>query len=299
MMKHLPVLLNESIEGLDIKPDGIYVDLTFGGGGHSREIIKRLENGRLIAFDVDEEAQKHLINDDRFVFHHANYAFFKNFLMMEGIDLVDGVLADLGVSAFHLDDASRGFVFREDCRLDMRMNTNQDLDAEKLVNEYSPEQLKIMFREYGDLPVAGKLAHSICAQRKLKRISTSAELVEAIGKLIPKGSENKFLARVFQSIRIEVNREKEGLMEMLTMAAGVIRPGGRLVVISYHSVEDRIVKNFIRAGNFTGREDKDFFGNISRPFEEVNRKVIIPGENELKINNRARSAKMRIAAKTK
>ncbi len=292
---HTPVLLKESINGLQIKPDGIYVDVTFGGGGHSREIIKHINKGKLIAFDQDDDALPNLIDDKRFVFINHNFRFLKNFLKYHKIDQVDGLLADLGVSSHHFDDPERGFSFRFDGELDMRMNQSAQTSAKNVVNEYEEGDLAKIFWEYGELKNSRKLAKAIVDQRRNKKIETIKEFTDVLMPYLPKHAEHKFLAKVFQALRIEVNREMKFLKDMLFQTIEVIKPGGRLVVITYHSLEDRIVKNFIKNGLFEGEVEKDFFGNIEVPFKAVNRKIIVPGEAEIKKNNRARSAKLRIA----
>lgn len=292
---HTPVLLKESIEGLQIKPEGIYVDVTFGGGGHSREIIKHINKGKLVAFDQDDDAVPNLIDDKRFVFVNHNFRFLKNFLKYHKIEKVDGILADLGVSSHHFDNPERGFSFRFEGELDMRMNQSAKLSAKNVVNEYEENDLAKIFWEYGELKNSRKLAKVIVDQRSIKKIETIKDFTDILMPYLPKHAEHKFLAKVFQSLRIEVNREMEFLKEMLLQTIDVIKPGGRLVVITYHSLEDRIVKNFIRNGLFEGEVEKDFFGNMDVPFKAVNRKVIIPSDNEIEQNNRARSAKLRIA----
>lgn len=292
---HTPVLLKESINGLQIKPDGIYVDVTFGGGGHSREIIKHINKGKLVAFDQDNDALPNLIDDKRFIFINHNFRFLKNFLKYHEIDQVDGLLADLGVSSHHFDDPERGFSFRFDGELDMRMNQSAKISAKNVVNEYEEGHLANIFWEFGELRNSRKLAKAIVDQRGSKKIETVKEFTNVLMPYLPKHAEYKFLAKVFQALRIEVNREIEFLKEMLFQMIEVIKPGGRLVVITYHSLEDRIVKNFIKNGLFEGEVEKDFFGNIEVPFKAVNRKIIVPGEAEIKENNRARSAKLRIA----
>lgn len=292
---HTPVLLKESIDGLQIKPDGIYVDVTFGGGGHSREIIKYINKGKLVAFDQDDDALPNLIDDKRFIFVNHNFRFLNNFLKYHKIDQVDGLLADLGVSSHHFDDPERGFSFRFDGELDMRMNQSAQTSAKNVVNEYKEERLAKIFWEYGELKNSRNLAKAIVDQRGNKKIETIKEFTDVLMPYLPKHAEHKFLAKVFQALRIEVNREMEFLKDMLSQTIKVIKPGGRLVVITYHSLEDRIVKNFIKNGLFEGEVEKDFFGNIEVPFKAVNRKIIVPGEDEIKENNRARSAKLRIA----
>ncbi|MBU8891310.1 MAG: 16S rRNA (cytosine(1402)-N(4))-methyltransferase RsmH [Bacteroidales bacterium] len=292
---HTPVLLNESVEGLQIRPDGIYVDVTFGGGGHSGEIIKHIETGKLVAFDQDDDALPNLIDDKRFVFVNHNFRFLKNFLKYHKIDKVDGLIADLGVSSHHFDKPERGFSFRFDGKLDMRMNQSAKVSAENIVNEYEEVDLARIFWEYGELKSSRKLAKAIAGQRGSKKIETIKEFTNLLMPFLPKHAEHKFLAKVFQALRIEVNREMEFLKEMLLQTMDIIKPGGRLVVITYHSLEDRIVKNFIKNGQFEGEVEKDFFGNVSVPFKAVNRKIIVPDDAEIGKNNRARSAKLRIA----
>jgi len=292
---HTPVLLKESVEGLLIKSDGIYVDVTFGGGGHSREIIKHINKGKLVGFDQDNDAVPNLIDDERFIFVNHNFRFLTNFLDYHKIEKIDGLLADLGVSSHHFDEPGRGFSFRFEGDLDMRMNQSAKLSAKNVVNEYEEEQLARILWEYGELRNSRKLAKAIAGQRTNKRIESIKEFTEVLMPYLPKHAEHKFLAKVFQALRIEVNREMEFLKDMLLQTIDVIKPGGRLVVITYHSLEDRIVKNFIKNGQFEGEAEKDFFGNRNVPFKAVNRKVIVPGEKEISDNNRARSAKLRIA----
>lgn len=295
---HVPVMLHECIEALDIKPDGIYVDVTFGGGGHSREILKKLgSKGRLIAFDQDPDAIKNAIDDERFVLVHQNFRFLKNYLRLQGVKEVDGILADLGVSSHQFDDASRGFSIRFDADLDMRMDQVSDLDARKVVNTYSEDELHRIFGMYGEVQNAKSLAKTIVTARLSKPINTIAELKEAIKKLVPKGKEHKYHAQVFQALRIEVNKELDALQEFLTQSPLVLKEGGRLVVMSYHSLEDRLVKNFMLKGKFRGEVEKDFYGNEIKPFRVLTRKAITASEEEVKNNNRARSAKLRVAEK--
>lgn len=295
MTYHTPVLLKESVDGLQIKPEGIYVDVTFGGGGHSREIIKQLTTGKLIAFDQDNDAQQNLIDDKRFVFVNHNFRFLKNFLKYYKLDKVDGVLADLGLSSHHIDQPERGFSFRYDGNLDMRMNQSAKLSAHEIVNSYSEQELSKIFWEYGELDNGRKLAKAIITGRQVSEIKDIKALVGVLTPFLPKHAEHKFLAKVFQALRIEVNREMEFLKDMLSQTTEVIKPGGRLVVITYHSLEDRLVKNFIKTGLFEGEAEKDFYGNTNAPFVAVNRKIIVPTEKEIEENNRARSAKLRIA----
>lgn len=295
MAYHTPVLLNESVEGLQIRPDGIYVDVTFGGGGHSSEIIKHIKTGKLVAFDQDDDALPNLIDDKRFVFVNHNFRFLKNFLKYHEIDKVDGLLADLGVSSHHFDDPERGFSFRFDGELDMRMNQSAKTSAKDVINNYEEAELSKVFWEYGELKNSRKLARVIVENRIQKEITSIKEFTDILMPFLPKHAEHKFLAKVFQALRIEVNREMEFLKDMLLQTVDVIKPGGRLVVITYHSLEDRIVKNFIRDGKFEGEVEKDFYGNVDVPFKAVNRKIIVPNDDEIKVNNRARSAKLRIA----
>jgi 16S rRNA (cytosine1402-N4)-methyltransferase len=292
---HIPVLLGESIEGLDIKPDGIYVDLTFGGGGHSREILKHLTTGKLIGFDQDVDAEENVPDDDRFIFVRHNFRYFKNFMKYLGYPKVDGILADLGVSSHEFDVAERGFSFRFDGDLDMRMNQDANFTAADLLNEYSVEDLYRIFKFYGEVKNPGKLARLIDNQRKETPFTTIQHFKEVIVPCTPKFKEHKYLAQVFQAIRIEVNQEMDVLKEMLLQSAEMLKPDGRLVVITYHSLEDRLVKNFIRDGKFDGRAEKDFFGNVQTPLAAINRKVILPSEKEIELNGRSRSAKLRIA----
>ncbi len=296
-MYHRPVLLNESINGLAIKPDGVYVDVTFGGGGHSAEILKQLSSGKLVAFDQDDDAMNNKFDDERFIFVNSNFIFLKNFLMFYKVMPVDGILADLGISSYQIDEPSRGFSTRFDGALDMRMNNNIDLDAGKVINNYSENELKEIFSKYGEIRNSGKLASVLINKRKEKRITTTEELKNAIRSCVIKKNENKYFAQVFQAIRIEVNDELGALKKFLKETANVLKPGGRLVVISYHSLEDRLVKNFMKSGNFKGEIKKDFYGNPQIDFKLINKKPIIPDEAEIKVNKRARSAKLRIAEK--
>ena len=298
MAYHVPVLLRESIDGLDIKPNGIYVDLTFGGGGHSTEILNHLsKKGKLFAFDQDEEALANAIDDPRFTLIRSNFRFFRNFLKYHKINTVDGILADLGVSSHHFDSPERGFSFRFEGPLDMRMNQKQKISAKSVVNGYSPEDLSKVFALYGELQNAKRLANAICQAREGKAIDTVEQLYEVLKPMFPFKTQNKMLAQVFQAIRIEVNQEMSVLEQMLTNATKCLKKDGRLVVISYHSLEDRLVKNYFRSGNFEGDLDKDFYGNVTSPYEQMNRKVIVPTDEELNINSRARSAKLRIGRK--
>lgn len=295
---HTPVMLQECIEGLAIKKDGTYVDVTFGGGGHSREIMKHLgEGGRLLAFDQDADAQQNAIADDRFEFIDQNFRYLKNFCRLHNAIPVDGILADLGVSSYQFDQAERGFSIRFDAELDMRMNQSSGLSAKEVVNTYDEADLHRIFGIYGEIKNAKSLARTIVTARLNAPINTVADLKNAISGLIPKGKENKYLAQVFQALRIEVNQELEALKDFLIQSADVLVSGGRLVVMSYHSLEDRLVKNFIAKGKFSGEVEKDFYGNDQKPFEAVSRGAITASEEEIENNNRARSAKLRIAVK--
>lgn len=297
MTYHNPVLLAECIEALNIRPDGIYVDLTFGSGGHSREILKHLTTGKLIGFDQDPDAKVNLIDDQRFLFVNENFRFFRNFLKHNGIEAVDGVLADLGVSSHQIDCAERGFSFMQDANLDMRMDTTSAFSAEVLLNTYDAERLAKIFWLYGEVENSRNVARQIIQFREFNELKTTADLKKAIEKSTPKFSEYKFWAKIFQAIRIAVNEEMDVLEEMLLQTTKIVKPGGRLVIMSYHSLEDRMVKNFIRSGNLEGKVEQDMYGNIIAPFVAENRKVIVPSEKEIEENNRARSAKLRIATK--
>jgi 16S rRNA (cytosine1402-N4)-methyltransferase len=297
MVYHVPALLDESINGLNIRPDGIYVDVTFGGGGHSGEILKQLTTGRLIAFDQDEDAAKNTLNDDRFIFLNQNFRFLKNNLRYIGINCVDGIIADMGVSFHQFDDPGRGFTFRQDAKLDMRMNKSSLLTAADLLATLDETSMADMFYKYGELTNSGKIAKMITSARIEKPIRTVNDISNVIGKLAPYRQEHKFYAKVFQALRIAVNHEIDYLREMLEQALEVLNQGGRLVIITYHSLEDRVVKNYMRTGSFSGEETKDFFGHPVTPFRLITKKAIIPGEDEIAQNNRARSAKLRIAEK--
>jgi 16S rRNA (cytosine1402-N4)-methyltransferase len=295
---HIPVLFNECIDALQIDPAGTYVDVTFGGGGHSREIFSRLnENGRLIAFDQDPDAQKNTWIAPNFHFIPANFSFLKNHLRFLGIVRINGLLADLGVSSHQFDEAERGFSIREDAALDMRMNQQADLSAFKVVNEYDESALTAILKNYGELTNARLIAREIILKRSEKLIETTGELMSIISRFAPKFKDHKFFAQVFQAIRIEVNQELEVLKNLLIQSSELLAENGRLVVISYHSLEDRLVKNFMKRGSFDGEVKKDFFGNILKPLTEVVRHPIVPSDEEIKRNTRARSAKLRIAVK--
>ena len=297
-MYHNPVLLHRSIELLNIDPKGVYVDVTFGGGGHSRVLLQRLdEHGRLIAFDQDPEAWNNVPDDDRFTLVPHNFRFLKNFLRLHRAIPVDGILADLGVSSHQFDVPDRGFSTRFDARLDMRMNPSVGNTAETVVNSYSAEELQKIFTQYGELRSSYCISRAIVKARADKPIQTTGQLIEVIKECLPERKINKLSAMVFQALRIEVNEELEVLKEMLTQAAEVLKPGGRLVVISYHSLEDRLVKNFFRAGNFEGKIEKDFYGNVLSPLKPLSGKAVIPNEEEIRENSRARSAKLRVAEK--
>ena len=294
---HIPALLQECITGLNIKPDGVYVDVTFGGSGHSRGIIKNLKKGYLIAFDQDKDAFKNKIEQDNFLLVHSNYRYIKNFLKYHGFNKVDGILADLGISFHQVDEVSRGFSFKSDAKIDMRMNNAGGKTAADLLNEYDEKELATIFREYGELKNAWSIAKTITTERKSKALKNISELVKVLEKFAPKKAEQKFYAKVFQALRIEVNKEMEALEEFLESTTDLLNPDGRLVVISYHSLEDRLVKNFIRSGNIDGKVEKDIYGNFETPFRQVNKKIIVPSEEEIMKNPRSRSAKLRIAEK--
>ena len=294
---HQPVMLKESVDGLNIKPDGIYVDVTFGGGGHSREILSRLSTGKLIAFDQDIDVIENLPKDNRLVFVQHNFRFLRNFLKYHEIDTIDGLLADLGVSSHHFDVAHRGFSFRFESDLDMRMNQQSNFSATDLLNRYSLDDLTRIFREYGELKNARKVAFCIVNFRKKDTIDNTQHLMEAISSAIPRHNENQFLAKLYQAIRIEVNHEIDYLKDMLTQTLEFLKPGSRLSIISYHSLEDRVVKTFIKEGTFEKDESIDLYGNKPAVFKQVSRKPILPSEVELEQNNRSRSAKLRIAEK--
>ena len=295
---HIPVMLNECMEGLAIKPDGVYVDVTFGGGGHSREILSRLgKKGTLYGFDQDADAENNIPEDDRFVFVRSNFRYLSNFMRFHGETEIDGLLADLGVSSHHFDDKDRGFSFRFQGMLDMRMNTRAGKTAADILNTYTEEALSTLFYLYGELKNSRKLASVIVKARETKPLETTDEFLALITPYIGKDKEKKMLAQVFQALRIEVNDEMRALREMLRQAMRLLKPGGRLVVMTYHSLEDRLVKNFFKSGNFEGTISQDFFGNIQSPFRLINNKVITPSSEEVEVNPRSRSAKLRIAEK--
>ena len=296
-MYHQPVLLNESIEALNIKGDGIYVDVTYGGGGHSAKILEKITTGSLIAFDQDQDALANKPDDDRLILINQNFRFMRNFLKLYKAVPVDGILADLGISSHQIDKAERGFSVRFEAELDLRMNQRKDLTAAKVVNTYSVAKLREIFFRYGALKNAGRISTLIETARSQSEIKTTGQLKDILKSLAPRMQENKFYAKVFQALRIEVNDEMGALEEMLEQTADLLKPGGRLVVISYHSLEDRLVKNLMKTGNVEGKVHKDFFGNVETPFEVITRKPIIPTDKEIEANNRARSAKLRIAEK--
>ncbi len=297
-MYHKPALLEESIEGLNIKERGIYVDATFGGGGHAKEILEKLKEGKLFVFDQDLDAIKNSKEDKNLQTIHANFRFMKEELNAKGITKVDGILADLGISSHQIDTPARGFSTRFDAPLDMRMNTTEAQTAADIVNSYSISKLTLIFSEYGEIANAHRLAHAIDKARKGKTIHTTGELIEAIKDCTPKLHANKYLAKVFQALRLELNEEMDALKELLRQSSELLNIGGRLAVISYHSLEDRLVKNFMRAGNFEGIPQKNMYGHDIRPFTPITRKPIIPSDKEIETNSRARSAKLRIAEKT-
>lgn len=293
---HVAVLLRESVDGLDIKPDGIYVDVTFGGGGHSREILCRLgKKGRLYSFDQDADAEKNIISDERFTFVRSNFRYLKNWMRYYEVEKIDGLLADLGVSSHHLDDEERGFSFRFDAPLDMRMNKRAGKTAADIVNDYDEELLADVFYLYGELKNARRLASALVKARQEKRIETTGDLLKATEQLFQREREKKETAKMFQALRIEVNQEMMALQEMLNGAKDLLCEGGRLSVITYHSLEDRIVKNLMKTGNVEGKVQQDFFGRIEAPFRAIDNKVIVPDDEEQVRNPRSRSAKLRIA----
>lgn len=295
---HVSVLLKESVDGLDIQPDGIYVDVTFGGGGHSREILSRLgKNGHLFGFDQDADAESNIMNDNRFTFVRSNFRYLKNWMRFYEVEKIDGLLADLGVSSHHFDDESRGFSFRFDAPLDMRMNKRAGMTAADVLNNYTEEQLADIFYLYGELKNARRLASVVVKARQESAIETTGQLLQLTEKVFAREREKKEVTKLFQALRIEVNHEMDALREMLNSACQLLRPGGRLSVITYHSLEDRIVKNVMRAGNAEGKVEQDFFGRAKSPLHLINNRVIVPTDDELQRNPRSRSAKLRIAEK--
>lgn len=298
-MYHIPVLLNESIDGLDIHPGGIYVDVTFGGGGHSREILRRLNGtGRLFSFDQDPDAEQNIGDaPDNFTFVRSNFRYLANWMRYYGIDHIDGLLADLGVSSHHFDDETRGFSFRFDAPLDMRMNKREGKTAADIVNNYDEERLADLFYIYGELKTSRKIASAIAKARQQKEIKTTNDLLEVVEPFFKREREKKDMAKLFQALRIEVNHEMDALREMLYAAQDLLCEGGRLSVITYHSLEDRIVKNIVKTGNVEGRRDTDMFGRVNTPYKAVNNKVIVPNDEEQQNNPRSRSAKLRIATR--
>jgi 16S rRNA (cytosine1402-N4)-methyltransferase len=297
MSYHRPVLLKETIDHLKVRPDGTYIDLTYGGGGHSAEIVKRLKQGRLIAFDQDRDAESNALKDKRFIFIRGNFRYVRNFLRFEDVVEVDGAIADLGVSSHHFDEADRGFSFRLNSRLDMRMNQEASLSASKILNEYKEEDLQRILQTYGEIKNAGKLSRAILHARKKKPIDMVSDLLAAIEGCLPKQNQNKYLAKVFQALRIKVNDEMNALAEMLEQVTGLLKSGARFAVITYHSLEDRLVKNLFKSGNLEGEIRQDFYGNRELIYHQVNRTVIRPAAEELKQNPRARSAKLRVGEK--
>lgn len=295
---HVPVMLQACMDGLTIKPNGIYVDATFGGGGHSKEIIKHLQNGKLYGFDQDEDAEQNIPDDPRFIFVRSNFRYLRNFLKYHGETQVDGILADLGVSSHHFDDNERGFSFRfEEGALDMRMNQKADMKASDVVNRYTEEQLATVFYQYGELKNSRKIASALVKARSEATIETVADFLQVIRPFFFREKEKKDMARVFQALRIEVNQEMQALEEMLKQSLEALKPGGRMVVMTYHSLEDRLVKNFFKTGNFEGKSEQDFYGNFLTPFKLINNKVIVADEQEQALNPRSRSAKLRIVEK--
>lgn len=297
---HIPVLLKESVDGLDIRPEGVYVDVTFGGGGHSREILSRLgDSGRLYSFDQDADAERNIPDaDDRFTFVRSNFRYLANWMRYYGVPAIDGLLADLGVSSHHFDAEERGFSFRFDSKLDMRMNGRGGMTAADIINTYDEERLARIFFLYGELKNSRRLASAIVRGKAENTVETVENLLSLLRSVLPREREKKEMARIFQALRIEVNHEMDALGEMLESAMRFLRPGGRLVILTYHSLEDRMVKNFMRAGNLEGKVEQDFYGNRLSPLRPVNNKVIVPGESEQQANPRSRSAKLRIAERT-
>lgn len=296
-MFHQPVLIKETIQGLNVQPGGIYVDATYGGGGHALRILEKLDNGKLIAFDQDAEAAKQIIHDSRLVFINHNFRYMKNFVKYLGFNKVDGILADLGVSSHHLDAPERGFSFRFDAPLDMRMNRSKTLTASRVINTYAARSLRDIFATYGEIRKPKFLVDAIIQKREQQEITTTSMLVNTLEQYIPQKMRNKFLAKVFQALRIEVNQEIKNLEYFIKQSHEILQKGGRLVIISYHSVEDRMVKNYMKNGCFSGEPVKDFYGRVITPFVLVNKKVIVPSGEEVRANNRSRSAKLRIAEK--
>lgn len=295
---HIPVLLNESVEGMNLRPQGVYADMTFGGGGHSKEILRRGDSSiRLFGFDQDADAERNIVQDDRFTFVRSNFRYLYNFLRYHQVESLDGIIADLGVSSHHFDDSERGFSFRFEGNLDMRMNKRAGATAADIVNTYSEERLADIFYLYGELKNSRKLASTIVKVRDERPIKTIGDFLEIVKPLFGRDREKKELAKVFQALRIEVNQEMEALKEMLYTAIEVLKPGGRLVVITYHSLEDRMVKNIMKTGNVEGKSEQDFYGNIQTPFRLINNKVIVASREEVERNPRSRSAKLRIAEK--
>lgn len=297
MVYHIPALLDESVRGLNIRPDGIYVDVTFGGGGHSREILKHLTTGKLIAFDQDDDAAANIPENKNFIFLDQNFRFLRNNLIFNGIKSIDGLIADLGVSFHQFDEPTRGFTFRHDANLDMRMNKKSSLTAAELIRTAAEPMLADLLYNFGEVPNSRKIAREIVTARNKTPIRTAGDLLGVIGKFAPSKQEHKYYAKIFQALRIAVNHEIEYLKEMLLQVLEILNSGGRLVVITYHSLEDRVVKNFMRSGNFDGIEKKDFYGNPETPFRVLTKKGIIPHPDEIAENNRARSARLRIAEK--
>lgn len=295
---HIPALLNECLEGLNISPNGTYVDVTFGGGGHSRGIVEQLgEGGRLFSFDQDSDAEKNIIDDKRFTFVKSNFRFLKNFMQYHGVSEVDGIIADLGVSFHHFDEADRGFSFRFDGKLDMRMNRKGGKSASDIINRYPEDKIADILYYYGEMRNARRIASAIVRKRENKAIETTSDLLAIIKDMVNPKQEKKELAQIFQALRIEVNDEMASLKSMLLQSAAILKPGGRMVVLTYHSLEDRIVKDFFKFGNFEGKAEKDFFGRVIAPLKQVNNKVIVPTDEEIERNPRSRSAKLRIAEK--
>jgi 16S rRNA (cytosine1402-N4)-methyltransferase len=297
MKYHVPVLLNESIEGLNINPKGIYIDATFGGGGHSTAILKKLDGGHLFGFDQDADAKQNALQSEQFTFVYHNFAYVKNFMQFFEVGQVDGILADLGVSSHHFDEAERGFSFRFDGPLDMRMDRSVKKSATNVVNEYDEQQLTDVFKNYGEIANARRLAQEIISRRSIAPIRTTEELKQIGQRFCNPQTESKYLSQIFQALRIEVNNEMQALKDFLQGGLEILKPKGRFVVITYHSLEDRLVKNFFKTGNIEGKMEQDFYGNVRTPFTAISKKVIVPSDEEIKENNRARSAKLRIVEK--